>query len=96
MTAREKVTFSGEPVPENHCSVCGYKTNAATGAPSSGQHRPSPGDLTICLKCGELSQFDENMRLVSPSLDAMLQLDAEQMAEITLAQKLIRKKRLIR
>ena len=45
--------------PATPCPTCGYKMDAAS-CPYSGE-TPSPGDPSVCLKCGELLVFSDEM-----------------------------------
>jgi hypothetical protein len=38
---------------------------------------PSPGDVTICINCGEPCEFAENMTLKVPSKEALESLSPE-------------------
>ena len=40
---------------------CGTRLDAATNVTST--QRPDPGDLTVCLRCGHLLAFDEQLKL---------------------------------
>lgn len=53
--------------PNGTCCECGYKVNRA-----SGPDKPSPGDYSLCIKCGSLNIFAEGMTLRSPTLDEFL------------------------
>ena len=48
-------------VPESPCPHCGKKLDAA--ADPLGTATPSPGDLTLCLDCGEMSEIGADLRL---------------------------------
>lgn len=41
------------------CPSCGYESDAATAL--SGDHQPSPGDITICFMCGHVMAFADDM-----------------------------------
>lgn len=43
-------------VPTQTCLECGTELDAATGFA-----KPSPGDVIICIQCGHLMAFDENL-----------------------------------
>jgi hypothetical protein len=49
-------------LPEQHCSSCGSKLNAATFV-GPDDSRPDPGDLSICLYCGYLSAYADDLTL---------------------------------
>lgn len=48
--------------PEVNCLGCGQKVDAATST-EEGEVRPDPGDVTICLRCGHLMAFAEDLTL---------------------------------
>lgn len=43
------------------CPTCGAANDAATYA-GEGSARPAPGDLSVCLYCGEWRLFDDALR----------------------------------
>lgn len=45
-----------------HCPYCGVEHDGATDF--VGDAVPSPGDGSVCIQCGGLSCFDEEMQLV--------------------------------
>ncbi len=51
------------------CRACGYEMDHATGAGHGGI--PGPGDLSLCLNCGELSVFTPGMRRRSPTAEEL-------------------------
>jgi hypothetical protein len=55
-------------VPPSKCLNCGRVHDACTGI--DGAVTPHPGDVTICLMCGHIMSYDDDLRLV--------QLTAEQ------------------
>lgn len=44
------------------CRRCGYETTDSTNLDGTAGV-PSPGDISICLKCGVLSKFSPSMTL---------------------------------
>lgn len=50
---------------EDHCPFCDYKVTAATEA--LGDHRPSSGDFSICLNCGAIAVFQDDLKLRRPT-----------------------------
>jgi predicted transcriptional regulator YdeE len=52
----------GKALPEVRCARCNHLTDAATGIDQA--VRPEPGDITICIRCGVIEQFNESMELV--------------------------------
>ena len=49
-------------MPEHTCPTCGKKMDRASSA--FGDHAPKVGDLTVCINCGNVSQFDEKFQLM--------------------------------
>jgi hypothetical protein len=48
-------------VPVSHCLECGKSLDAATGADHD--HKVTPGSLSLCVYCGALMIFGNDMRL---------------------------------
>lgn len=47
-------------LPLSHCPNCAREIN---GAGHAGEAIPGPGDIVVCMYCGELSEFGEDLRL---------------------------------
>lgn len=47
-------------VPLAQCPHCGHRLNAAQFGE---QQRPRPGDLAVCIGCGEAVQFGPRLKL---------------------------------
>lgn len=50
---------------EQKCPACGYKQDSATSA--YGDHKPKGGDLSICLNCGAIAMFNDDLTLRPPN-----------------------------
>lgn len=48
-------------LPADYCPWCGYLIDAAS--PLEGKATPKPDDITICLSCGSILQFDFNLKI---------------------------------
>lgn len=46
---------------DDHCPHCGTLLDAASDP--LGDHKPSPGDLTICVGCGNICMFGDDFGL---------------------------------
>jgi hypothetical protein len=57
-----------QTLPLSLCPDCGYELDAATGVTDQAAV-PSPGDLSLCLRCTTLLRFDATMhvRALSPA-----------------------------
>lgn len=51
--------------PSSPCVECGHVMDYCTGPKGN----PEPGAFTLCIRCGSLNIFDEDMKLRSPTLD---------------------------
>jgi hypothetical protein len=62
-------------IPMAICPHCGYHMDRATDPFEAGA--PKPDDLSVCVKCGELSMFDEELkqRPLKPEETARCSLD---------------------
>lgn len=54
-------------LPKSRCCECGYESDHA-----SGPGAPTPGDASLCIDCGSLSFFADDMTLRAPTRDEML------------------------
>lgn len=54
--------FRVEPSP---CPHCGQVLDGASNV--TNDERPEPGDVTVCIICAGLAEFDEDMNLTMPS-----------------------------
>lgn len=48
-------------MPSSACPACRAAADCATSLEG---HRPSPGDLTVCLSCGAVATYGASMQLV--------------------------------
>lgn len=62
------------------CPYCGYKMDTSKGAMDD-TARPEPGDISVCLSCGEAGIFNEAM--------AMRQMTEAERASIPKEQRLL-------
>lgn len=54
------------------CVECDYAMDA-----TSGPDKPHSGDATLCIRCGSLNIFDEQMRLRRPTIEEYLEAAAD-------------------
>lgn len=73
-------------VPLQHCPNCGVPLDA-TGRASASKDRPQPGNATVCLNCGHLMVFADDMSLRAPTDAEVVELaaDADMLRAQTLA-----------
>ena len=50
-------------VPLSACVHCGEEIDAATAVDDA--RSPGPGDLSVCLRCGQIHFFNDDMILVA-------------------------------
>lgn len=80
-------------LPTSRCPVCHYEMDAATCVEKQ-EAEPSAGDLSVCLNCGAMLQFNDI--LVLKPMPSDLALDTETRALLERASKLIKQRGRIR
>lgn len=63
-------------LPKSACLQCGYRMDAASSADNSGA-LPRPGDPTVCIKCGAVMLFADDLSLRGLSDDEIQQFTAD-------------------
>jgi hypothetical protein len=58
------------------CPFCKYEVDTATGISGKGSG-PGPGDISLCLKCGEFAAYGDDMQLRKPTDDEYLIIGSE-------------------
>lgn len=76
-------------LPEDRCPKCGGKLDAATGAESG--PGPEAGDLSVCIHCLAMLQFDPNLRLKRLTDDEFEALPEEARTGMLRAQTVMRR-----
>ena len=66
------------------CPTCGYFANAVSSIIRHAQ--PKPGDVSVCLSCGELNVFLDDMSFRPATAEDWQDLSDEQVTAISLAQ----------
>lgn len=61
---------------EDRCPKCGCLINASTGIEDENQ-MPSKGDISICIECASILEFDENLKLKLCSQETINRLDED-------------------
>src|ERR1700690_4304978 len=62
------------PLPWHTCPVCGYRTDYASCVTDRSKERPEPGDISACLKCGEVFIFTDTLDMRQADLNGLLEL----------------------
>jgi hypothetical protein len=62
-------------VPEQECPSCGKKLDAVSNLEDP-VPTPGPGDATVCLGCGHIMIFAEDLTLRAPTTEEMHDLAA--------------------
>jgi len=73
----------------DHCPSCGNKVDAVTSVGPKGG-KSYPGAITICLKCGEVMKFDENLKLVMFPLNELVKLSLDQRRLLNILQQFVK------
>ena len=76
-------------VPEINCQKCGYRID--TFSDLKGKAAPHAGDLSMCMKCGNLAKFNDGLNLVPLTVSDMeeIVMNAELWESITKTRYLI-------
>lgn len=82
-------------LPRCPCPTCGYVVDSATHVGDK-EISPNDGDLSLCLKCGEILVFNPDLSLRASTLNDLMGLPADTNATLERAQTLIRAKRFIK
>lgn len=69
-------------IPESYCKLCNTTFLTATNFEDK---MPLPGDISICIKCGNIGKYDADMGIVELTPEEMLDIknDKESWAEIS-------------
>jgi hypothetical protein len=67
----------GALLPEVFCPECGIKLDAAGSTEGDDGVRPNPGDLAVCINCGEIMAYTETMILRRLGVTELLDMDHE-------------------
>lgn len=82
-------------LPTSQCPVCSYEMDEATCVSHQGEG-PSAGDLSVCLHCGEVLQFNDILVLKTISDEELAFLDDQTKATLAKAKSIIVKRGRIR
>lgn len=66
---------------EDHCPACNYLCDSAS-ALNEPHSTPNPGDVSICLNCGELLEFSSDMALIEIRKETLSELEPKQLQEL--------------
>lgn len=77
-----------EKVPGSNCPYCDHYLDAAFDPKNT--YTPTPGAISVCAYCVEVSEFDENMKL--QKFDVDLIKDEENMRQFKLFQQVVRRR----
>lgn len=86
---KAQLDSNNHPLPLCRCVVCGTKLDSAT-RPGPEEERPRPGDLSLCLKCGEIYVFNQDMTIRVPTVAELMQCGPEIHSELEFMQNKIR------
>lgn len=75
-------------VPKSDCVKCFHRMDRAMNANPNEQGNPAAGDFTLCIRCGEIMVFDDNLELRSATEDE-INADPEVKFQLGMAQHCI-------
>jgi hypothetical protein len=79
-------------LPGSRCPHCGQRLNAVgvLGESPNDTPIPIPGDVTVCIGCGEVLTFDRRLRLKKATLAQLGDLEPDLAAELRNTQRRVR------
>lgn len=77
--------------PTSYCASCGYRLDASTSI-SSVEIEPSPGDLSVCLNCGDVSEFNDILVCVPCPEETLNKLSPKTKTMLTKLQNIVRER----
>ena len=87
----------GKRLPLSPCPKCGYKTDAATPCNEIAEEnsRPRPDDISVCLGCATVLQFNSDMTTRAVELDDIPGISDDTKFQVRRIQQTMRKLRVI-
>jgi len=76
---------------ESNCPQCNYFMDASTSIDGDENVKPSPGDISLCIKCGAMLDFDDDMKLQFLRQEKFEELDDETRSQILSARAVIKR-----
>lgn len=89
MTDSTPVSLPDHSLPESACPFCGHKMDHAFSTQTD--NPPTPGDFSLCIRCGRVLRFAEDMTLLKVEREEMETLDTETLLELERASDLIKR-----
>lgn len=89
-----RLDADGKRLPLSPCPKCGYQNDAATACDETDpecKSRPRPDDISVCLGCAVVMQFNPDMTLRVVELDEIHGLDDNTKFHVRRLQQNIRK-----
>jgi hypothetical protein len=65
------------------CPYCGHRVDAATTTPGARGTGPCPNDASICIACGSMLIYDDDLRLRRPDPGELAELEADPRVQLT-------------
>jgi hypothetical protein len=75
-------------VPNSECPHCRHRLNACSTLDTP--RAPRPGDLSVCIGCGEVVQFGARLELQRAPVRVLIRLKPRERAELRKAQSAVR------
>lgn len=77
---------------KDNCPACNYLCDSATPMEGEENVPPNPGDVSICLRCGEILEYAHDMALQKITPKTIGELEPKQYDLLMRSQNIIRKK----
>jgi hypothetical protein len=87
----ERTDHQGRVLPSDVCPSCGMTLDSATyPVPGQEEHRPRPGDLSVCIHCAEVLMYGENMKVDMATVEHLVRAGREVRRQIGVVQGAVR------
>lgn len=89
-----RIDAQGKRLPLSPCPKCGYKNDAATLCDefvTDENSRPRPDDISVCLGCATVLQFNSDMTTRTVELDDIPGIDDDTKFQVRRIQQTMRK-----
>lgn len=62
----------------SRCTNCGREHDALTSASASGDAKPEPGSMAVCIICGHVMILDDQLKLRDPTEDELIEIAGDE------------------
>jgi hypothetical protein len=83
------MTLDAVVTPDSSCPQCGKRFDRASSVIND-HARPSPGDFSLCIACGTVLRFTDDLSVRLATHDEVAALDPIHRAQVLYTQRVVR------